>query len=117
MAPVDYGLPDRPRRATPVRLRRCWVTTPTKPSLEGRGGERSAQAEGLAARVTACAEGGGVPVIVFEPRESEQPADRLERLGVLIRALQARKLLFLHRPGGLHQGGALVPIVNLTTDV
>jgi acetylglutamate synthase len=30
--------------------------------------------------------------------------------------LRTRKLLFLHRPGGLRQGGILVPIVNLGSD-
>jgi acetylglutamate kinase len=71
----------------------------------------------LAARVTECAAGDVVPVVVFEPCEGEGPADRLERLGQLLEELKTRKLLFLHRPGGLRQGGALVPIVNLTTDV
>ena len=32
------------------------------------------------------------------------------------RALRTRKLIFLHRPGGLRQSGELVPLVNLTTD-
>ncbi len=77
----------------------------------------SADAEGLAARVSACARAGHVPVVVFAPAAGEQPGERLARLGVLLRALQTRKLLFLHRPGGLRQGGALVPLVNLTTDV
>lgn len=71
----------------------------------------------LAARVTACAAGGGVPIVVFEPSGSQQAADRLERLGHLVRDQKARKLLFLHRPGGLRQRGALVPIVNLMRDV
>ena len=79
--------------------------------------ELSATAPDLAAGVKACADGGGVPVVVFEPAGDEQPRDRLERLGGLLKELQARKLLFLHRPGGLRQGGVLVPIVNLTTDV
>jgi acetylglutamate kinase len=30
--------------------------------------------------------------------------------------LHTRKLIFLHRPGGIRQEGALMPIVNLTTD-
>jgi acetylglutamate kinase len=76
-----------------------------------------ADGAGLAARVTAAAAAGRVPVVVFEPAAGEQPADRLERLGVLLRELQTRKLLFLHRPGGLRQGGDLVPLVNLSTDV
>jgi acetylglutamate kinase len=71
----------------------------------------------LAARLVASAASGRVPVVVFEPAAGEQPGDRLLRLGVLLRELQTRKLLFLHRPGGLRQGGVLVPLVNLTTDV
>jgi acetylglutamate synthase len=31
-------------------------------------------------------------------------------------ALRTRKLIFLHRPGGLRKSGALLPLVNLTTD-
>lgn len=73
--------------------------------------------DGLAARVVASAGAGRVPVVVFDPAAGEQPPDRLVRLGVLLRELQTRKLLFLHRPGGLRQGGVLVPLVNLSTDV
>lgn len=76
-----------------------------------------ARRRGLAARVAACTRSGAVPVVAFEPAGEEEPAQRLDRLGALLRALRARKLLFLHRPGGLRQGGVLVPIVNLTTDV
>lgn len=72
---------------------------------------------GLAGRLVACVGAGRVPIVVFEPAPGEQPGDRLARLGVLLRTLQTRKLLFLHRPGGLRQGGVLVPLVNLTTDV
>ena len=79
--------------------------------------ELSAATSGLAARLTDSARGGRVPLVVFEPAGNEQPAGRLERLGGLLRELEVRKLLFLHRPGGLRQGGALVPIVNLTTDL
>ncbi len=75
-----------------------------------------AASAGLAGRLTACARGGSVPVLVFDPADAESPADRLDRLGALLRELRTRKLLFLHRPGGLRQGGVLVPIVNLTVD-
>ena len=75
-----------------------------------------AGADGLAARLTDCARSGAVPVLVFEPVEGEAPEGRLDRLGELLRVLETRKLLFLHRPGGLRHGGVLVPIVNLTTD-
>lgn len=82
-----------------------------------RAEELPARMPALGARVTACAAGGGVPVVVFEPDDAERASERLERLGALVAELKARKLLFLHRPGGLRQGGAIVPIVNLTTDV
>jgi GNAT superfamily N-acetyltransferase len=85
---------------------------------EGVATEELAAADpGLAARLVACVGAGRVPVVVFEPDAGEQPGNRLARLGVLLRELQTRKLLFLHRPGGLRQGGVLVPLVNLTTDV
>jgi GNAT superfamily N-acetyltransferase len=85
---------------------------------EGVGVEElSATTPGIAARLVACVRAGRVPILVFEPAAGEQPGDRLARLGVLLRELQTRKLLFLHRPGGLRQGGVLVPLVNLTTDV
>ena len=85
---------------------------------EGVGVEELyATTPGLAARLVACLGAGRVPIVVFEPAARDQPGDRLARLGVLLRELQTRKLLFLHRPGGLRQGGVLVPLVNLTTDV
>ncbi len=77
----------------------------------------SAGNAGLAASLFAAAAAGRVPAVVFEPEAGEQPGDRLARLGFLLRELQTRKLLFLHRPGGIRQAGALVPLVNLTTDV
>jgi len=76
----------------------------------------SARSERIAERLGACARGGGVPVLVFAPVEGEDADVRLDRLGTLLRGLGTRKLLFLHRPGGLRQGGLLVPIVNLTTE-
>jgi len=79
--------------------------------------ELSATEPRLADRVTAAVESSAVPVVVFEPVASESPGDRIDRLGALLSELRARKLLFLHRPGGLRQGGDLVPIVNLTKDV
>jgi acetylglutamate kinase len=85
---------------------------------EGVGVEElSATIPGLASRLVGCVGAGRVPVVVFEPAPGQQPGDRLARLGALLRELQTRKLLFLHRPGGLRQGGVLVPLVNLTTDV
>ncbi|MEO6325571.1 MAG: hypothetical protein ABIT01_21390 [Thermoanaerobaculia bacterium] len=71
----------------------------------------------LAARVTECVADGVMPVVVFDAVEGERPGERLQSLGELLEELKTRKLLFLHRPGGLRQGGVLVPLVNLTTDV
>jgi hypothetical protein len=50
------------------------------------------------------------------PLNAAQIDERFVRLGALLAALHTRKLIFLHRPGGLRQGGRLVPMVNLTTD-
>jgi acetylglutamate kinase len=85
-----------------------------------RAEEWSASTPGLAARLTTCVARSAVPIVVFEPGGSDRPDTpslRLQRLGRILNELQARKLLFLHRPGGLRQNGLLVPIVNLTTDV
>jgi ribosomal protein S18 acetylase RimI-like enzyme len=53
-----------------------------------------------------------IPIVVF-PVAAQA---RFETLGALVAALRTRKLIFLHRPGGLRQQGALLPLVNLTTD-
>jgi acetylglutamate kinase len=53
---------------------------------------------------------------VTGPLNGAQIDERFVRLGSLLAALRTRKLIFLHRPGGLRQSGQLVPLVNLTTD-
>jgi acetylglutamate kinase len=53
---------------------------------------------------------------VSGPLTSAQIDERFVRLSALLGALRTRKLIFLHRPGGLRQAGALIPMVNLTTD-
>ena len=42
---------------------------------------------------------------------------RFALLGAVLSSLVTRKMIFLHRPGGLRQKGVLLPLVNLTTDV
>ena len=42
--------------------------------------------------------------------------ERFGRLSKLLSAMQTRKLIFLHRPGGLRQGGKLIPNIDLTSD-
>jgi acetylglutamate kinase len=59
---------------------------------------------------------GTIPIIPWSFAEGETPEDRFVGLARLLSSLRTRKLLFLHRPGGLRQGGNLVPIVNLSTD-
>jgi acetylglutamate kinase len=70
------------------------------------------------ARVTELARAGVVPLITFEGADRSEAGvdERFGRLAALLTALSTRKLIFLHRPGGLRQGGQLVPLVNLTTD-
>lgn len=53
-----------------------------------------------------------IPIVAF----SAGAEGRFDTLAALLTALRTRKLIFLHRPGGLRQQGKLVPLVNLTTD-
>jgi acetylglutamate kinase len=52
-----------------------------------------------------------IPVLPFTGE-----GDRFAQLGAVVTELQTRKLIFVSRAGGLKQAGALVPIVNLTTE-
>jgi len=94
------------------------------------GGGESADLAELAAQVRSSARAGTLPILTFgvppgQPGEPAAPSVRSEaaveerfgRMAVLMTVLRTRKLIFLHRPGGLRQGGALLPLVNLTTDV
>jgi acetylglutamate kinase len=53
-----------------------------------------------------------IPIVAF-PAAAEA---RFDTLAALVASLRTRKLIFLHRPGGLRQHGALLPLVNVTTD-
>lgn len=70
----------------------------------------------LSARISEAARGGTIPIVPFGLTEGPTPDERFTRLAALLSTLRTRKLLFLHRPGGLQQKGALVPLVNLNTD-
>lgn len=70
----------------------------------------------LHAEVTEAAQRGTIPIVPFGASEGPTPDLRFEHLATLLSALRTRKLLFLHRPGGLQQKGALIPLVNLHTD-
>jgi acetylglutamate kinase len=80
----------------------------------------SSEGAALHAEALAAARAGTIPIVPFGPAEGPLSAmqieERVGRLGALVSSLKTRKLIFLHRPGGLRRGGALVPIVNLTTD-
>jgi len=67
-------------------------------------------------RIAATARAGTIPVVPFGITEGASLDDRFVHLGALLTAVKTRKLLFLHRPGGLRQKGVLVPLVNLHTD-
>ncbi len=58
--------------------------------------------------------GGIMPIVVFTAAEGVTPEERFARLGALLTALRTRKMIFLHRPGGLRLKGSLVPVVNLS---
>jgi hypothetical protein len=86
-----------------------------------------------AARVAEAARSGTIPIVPVtdapahesSSSSSSPPAPgsraaalgaRFERAGALLASLGTRKLIFLRRAGGLKQHGALVPLVNLTTE-
>jgi acetylglutamate kinase len=66
----------------------------------------------LAARAAAAARAQTIPVVAFPVAATA----RFATLGALVGELRTRKLIFLHRPGGLRQDGNLLHLVNLTTD-
>lgn len=67
--------------------------------------------------VTRAARSGTIPILIFAGAGDGAQVDaRFARLGALLSSLRTRKLIFLHRPGGLKQRGVLVPLCNLTTD-
>lgn len=70
----------------------------------------------LVERCTQLARAGTLPIVTFGQSEGASVEERFERVGALLTALRTRKLLFLHRPGGLQRDGALLPIVNLSTE-
>jgi acetylglutamate kinase len=67
-------------------------------------------------KTASAARAGIIPMIVFGPRAGATPDERVSCLGALLNALRTRKLIFLHRRGGLLQEGALVPLLALASD-
>jgi acetylglutamate kinase len=99
---------DAPEHAARIRrrLERAGVPSTMLPAGDANLAQLAAQA----------ARAGTVPIIPYSAAEGAVPEERFVCLGRLLTLLRTRKLLFLHRPGGLRQAGALVPIVNLSTD-
>jgi acetylglutamate kinase len=89
--------------------------------LQREGVTAEPLAVGDPAAVIERAQRGTIPLLVFEAPGKNDRAEaavdeRFQRMGALLSQLATRKLIFLHRPGGLRQAGTLVPLVNLTTD-
>lgn len=68
----------------------------------------------LANEVARACRQGTLPVVVS--RKALSVDARFDALGALLGRLETRKLIFLHRAGGLKHNGVLLPLVNLTTD-
>lgn len=71
----------------------------------------------LAAHCARAARSGTLPIVAFGVSEGATPEERFVRLAILVAALRTRKIIFLHRPGGLRQNGVLVPVVNLSKEL
>src|SRR5262249_19870689 len=69
-----------------------------------------------AAEIAAACRSETIPILVFTPKSGATPDERFGKLTAFLTRLQTRKLIFLHRPGGLRQNGALVPLINLSTE-
>ncbi len=69
----------------------------------------------LAEQCASCTQAGVLPIVALGPAEGATLEERFEEIGGLLAALKTRKLVFLHRPGGLRRDGALLPLVNLST--
>jgi ribosomal protein S18 acetylase RimI-like enzyme len=67
----------------------------------------------LCDKITNAARAGIVPLVVFGPRAGSRPDERVSQLGAVVAALKTRKVIFLHRRGGLRHDGALVPVLAL----
>lgn len=79
------------------------VVAAMMPSDAGEGGVRDAF------------RAGALPIVGYR-NEGSTDEQRFAQIETLLRGLGTRKLIFLHKRGGLAVGGARVPVVNLTTD-
>jgi hypothetical protein len=68
-------------------------------------------------KTATAARAGIIALVVLGATDGATPDERVSRLGALLAALRTRKLIFLHRRGGLRHEGALVPLLALAEDV
>lgn len=66
--------------------------------------------------IVAASNAGQIPLLALDALDGGTVEDRFARFGALLSELKTRKLIFLHRKGGLPRQGQLAPIVNLTTE-
>jgi acetylglutamate synthase len=101
---------DAPEHAARIfrRLGRAGVQSEVLPSAE--------LGASLSARCEQSARAGILPIVTFDAADGTTVEERFARLGQLVADLRTRKVIFLHRPGGLRREGVLVPIVNLSAD-
>jgi len=59
---------------------------------------------------------GTIPILAYGAAHGATLDERFTSLSKLLVGLATRKLIFLHRPGGLRQAGGLLPIVNVVSD-
>jgi acetylglutamate kinase len=71
----------------------------------------------IGAEVVRLCRGGVLPVWVLRTADGVTADARFETLGRVLATIASRKLIVLHRRGGLQQNGALVPLVNLSTEL
>lgn len=71
----------------------------------------------VCAEVTRLCRGGTLPVLVLGTADGATADARFEALGAVLSGIASRKLIILHRRGGLQQHGALLPLVNLSADL
>jgi acetylglutamate kinase len=102
-APADVEAHARRLRR---RLERAGVATTVVDAADSQLADRVRQAQHADA----------LPLVTFGAAVGATVPERMDVLGRLLSSLAVRKLIFLHRPGGLRQRGALVPLVSLTTD-
>ena len=78
----------------------------------------AADAPRLAEQITETARGGVIPIVAFTTGEPNDVTARFDALGDLSAGLKTKKLIFVHRRGGLRlrHSETELPIINLATE-